>query len=156
MRIVALLLSGICVFATSISLTDTVQAGCETVGCFDECHWTAYGYRQCRRRCRVRCWHDAPRYHASPPTHTYASPASDNPAIQPELLLMGTLVVIVAIIALVLNAIKISGRSPTSSAIAEVDRDTAATHEITRIMEEAMRRGDDHINKMRDKHRHGD
>lgn len=74
----------------------------------------------------------------------------------PELLMLGGLAAAIVIIAVVLNAVKNAAQSSTSSAIAEVNRETATTDEITRIMEEAMRLGDDHIRRMRDKYRNGD
>lgn len=145
--LLALLVAGMIL---AIVLTSPpARAGCETVGCAEECYWVGPGHRRCHRRCRIRCWNDAPRYYAPQPQ--YYPIAAVAPDIDP-LLIMGAL--IIALGAILFGLIShLTGSSSTSQEIAEVDSDTAKTHDLARRYEDLERETQEHISKVLSKAR---
>lgn len=123
--LLALLLAGL-VLALIIT-SPPARAACETVGCYTaECWWIGPHTQRCRRVCQRRCWNDAPRYHAPAPSYSYAQAAyaDPGPAIPPELVGLGILAVVAAVIAAIVSAA--SGDS-TAREIAQIERSTLDT-----------------------------
>jgi hypothetical protein len=124
--LLALLLAGIII--AILMTSPPAHAACQPVGCWQECYWVDPGHRRCRERCRMRCWNDAPRYYPPAPQPQYYPPAYQEagPIVPPELIGLGILAIIIAVIGAIVSAVNISTAS-----------DIAAFEEATRAAEKA-------------------